>query len=604
MFADYIRHGWSLCAIEKGSKSPRYAQWPTNPIPLEAADGIDGAGLLHALSGTASLDVDDATLARPWLAERGVDLDALLADDYAVQISSGRANRAKLLFKMSRPMRTVRPANSGLELRSASANGSSVQCVLPPSIHPTTGKPYEWRLGLLADWRAPPALPAPLLSAWRGEAEPIYTEAKAESVAPAGGADIERLRTLLKDRDPDASYPDWIKAMMAVHSATGGSAAGLAVVDEWSQKGVKYRGLADLRTHWASFKSSPGKRVVTIASLGGGETPAAPDEFPVAEPEAELLPEKPKRNPRIASALGMQTQGANGEMLSNLHNAERMLRNAHGESLTLEYDEFTSRVLVQWPDTPRRDWTDTDAGRLQLMLQTKGLRTASKETAYTVADLVAKEHTVNAVRDMLERLVWDGTPRLTTWLSHAFGAPTTRYYLRAGRNWLISMVARAYQPGCQVDTMTVLEGPQGNAKSSAFRILAAPWFAELIADFESKDATQQLRGLWLAEFGELHKLNKGSVELAKQYITNRDDRYRPTYGRIEVSHPRQCVLVGTTNQNDWARDETATGDSFQWNAVPISILSGSRPIEISYSLRLYTIIRLPDDGGFGPDAKL
>ena len=289
------------------------------------------------------------------------------------------------------------------------------------------------------------------------------------------------------------------------------------------------------------------------------EAPAEADEFPVADAvtlEAELLPERPKRNPRVASALGMQTQGANGEMLSNLHNAERMLRNAHGESLTLEYDEFTSRVLVQWFDTPRRDWTDTDAGRLQLMLQTKGLRTASKETAYTVADLVAKEHTVNAVRDMLERLVWDSTPRLTTWLSHAFGAPTTRYYLRAGRNWLISMVARAYQPGCQVDTMTVLEGPQGNAKSSAFRILAAPWFAELIADFESKDATQQLRGLWLAEFGELHKLNKGSVELAKQYITNRDDRYRPTYGRIEVSHPRQCVLVGTTNRNDWARDET------------------------------------------------
>ena len=89
-FGEYVAHGWSICAIDRGKKAPTTNGWNTKPVPADAADGLDGAGLLHALSGTAALDIDDIQSARPWLAERGVDLDALLADDRAVTIDSGR----------------------------------------------------------------------------------------------------------------------------------------------------------------------------------------------------------------------------------------------------------------------------------------------------------------------------------------------------------------------------------------------------------------------------------------------------------------------------------------------------------------------------------
>ena len=563
MFAEYARAGWKLCSIDKGSKGPIYAGWQKNPIPADAAEALVGAGLLHALSGTAALDVDDSDLARPWLAERGIDLDALLAADDAVQISSGRINRCKLLYRMSRPLRTLKPTGSGLELRCATASGTSTQDVLPPTIHPDTKQPYVWRLGLLADWRTPPTIPTTLLAAWRELADPIIpaTEVSA-AAAPATTPDVDRLRALLAPHDPDAPYDIWLKAGMAIHNATGGSPTGLAVWDEWSKRGVKYKGVGDLRTHYASFTSAPGKRVVTAASLEVSAPTAAADEFPEGAPaEAEIVAEateRPKRNSRVASALGLQTSGDNGKMVCNVYNAEIMTRNLASTSLWLVFDEFLSRKLVQWPDEPAppHAWQDVDTVKLQVELQRRGLQTLSTEAARNAAERIAHEHPVNCVADWLTSLTWDGERRLTMFLPRAFRTPTDRYYLRSGRNWILSMVRRAYEPKCQVDTATVLEGPQGSLKSSALRALGQPWYYELVADPDSKDFEQQLRGVWLGEFPELQSLQRGSIERLKQFITNREDRYRPSFGREEVAYPRRSVLVGTTNRTDWARDET------------------------------------------------
>src|SRR5262249_37440491 len=135
-FAEYAAHGWKLCAIEPGGKAPRYAGWNTKPItePNVAAT-LEGVGLLHALSGTCALDVDDKSAAIKWLVERGVDLDALWNAPDAVRISSGRPNRGKLLYRLSKPLRTIKPKESGIELRCATADGKSVQDVLPGTTH-------------------------------------------------------------------------------------------------------------------------------------------------------------------------------------------------------------------------------------------------------------------------------------------------------------------------------------------------------------------------------------------------------------------------------------------------------------------------------------
>ncbi len=280
-FADYIRHGWQICAIERHKKAPTYERWNTKPIPLDAADGIDGAGLLHALSGTCALDIDDMALARPWLSVRGIDVDALLDADNAVQISSGRAGRAKLLYAMKRPLRTLKPKGSGVELRCATAEGRSAQDVLPETIHPDTGKPYEWAGGLLGDWRKLPTIPAPLLALWRELAEPI-TEA-IDPPAEKPTIDLAKLRKAAFRHSADCEYPEWIAVGMKLHDGTGGAQEGFDIWCEWS-KGFKrkpYPGDDKLLVHWKSFNSE-GKNAVTGAALVG-ELPAEAEDFEIID---------------------------------------------------------------------------------------------------------------------------------------------------------------------------------------------------------------------------------------------------------------------------------------------------------------------------------
>src|SRR5208283_4937632 len=302
MFAEYQEHGWKLCAIPAGSKGPTYPNWNTVPIEM-FGDNFPGAGLLHALSGTCALDIDQMELARPWLAERGVDVDALLNDDKAVQISSGRAGRAKLLYAMKRPMRTVKPKDSGLELRCATANGASVQDVLPPSIHPITKKPYEWAGGLLSDWRELPPIPAALLGVWREQAETIeINETPIKKTVQKHSVDLAKLRKAIFRKDPNCEYDEWIKVLAQCHDATRGGQDGLDLLDEWSSKATRkqnsrsdlpvYQGKAAIKVHYITFGGA-GKHIATGEALLN-EVPPEDDDFeiiPEATAEAEPVDE-------------------------------------------------------------------------------------------------------------------------------------------------------------------------------------------------------------------------------------------------------------------------------------------------------------------------
>jgi len=247
---------------------------------------------------------------------------------------------------------------------------------------------------------------------------------------------------------------------------------------------------------------------------------------------------------------------AKGAIMMNLNNALIALENDPIIKGHIWYDEFLDRILTDW-NGETRNWKDVDDVLLCVYLQRHcGLKRISVTQAHDAAKTAAFHNKRNECKDWLESLTWDGTPRLEYMLSDGFGTPHDAYTQAVGRCWMVSIVARVMQPGCKVDTVPVLEGPQGIGKSTAMEILGGKWFTESHEPVTSKDFYGVLDGHMLVEISEMGSFTKAEAERIKGVISCQVDRYRKAYGRNTEDHPRHTVLVCTTNKDDWQKDET------------------------------------------------
>jgi len=204
-----------------------------------------------------------------------------------------------------------------------------------------------------------------------------------------------------------------------------------------------------------------------------------------------------------------------------------------------------------------REVTDEDCSEANNWLQRVYEFFPNTTLVAEAINTVSRRHSYHEIRDYLNRLTWDGTPRLDTWLMtycHADDGPYTR---AVGRKMLLSAVARVMEPGCKADAMLILIGEQGWLKSFVFRVLASDrWFSDTYIDLRSKDAYQVLKGKWLVEFQEMTTMHDSDINRLKGYVSSQSDNYRDSYGRLSRTHPRQNIFCGTSNREDLFKDET------------------------------------------------
>jgi putative DNA primase/helicase len=235
----------------------------------------------------------------------------------------------------------------------------------------------------------------------------------------------------------------------------------------------------------------------------------------------------------------------------------------------IAYDAFAESTVTLLPppwhpvdapvDLRTGEWTDTDTARtVNWLVRIENLDVSAQAVEAALA-VVSGTRVVHPVRDYLSSIVWDKRPRLERMLPTHFATSDTPYSRGVGRRWMISLVARIFEPGCQVDCTLILESKkQGTGKTSAFRGLVpvAGWYQDSGIDLSNKDSLIALRNVWIYGLDELDSLRKGDVTRWKNFLSQTRDHYRPPYARRARDFPRQCGFCGTTNDEEYFIDRT------------------------------------------------
>ena len=163
--------GLSLVAMQSGKKGPNTANWHTQGVDVEKLDDSKNIGIIHNLSSTCSLDIDDRDDAIKVFQDY-LGIDAIeMKNNYPCW--RGKRDGIKFLFRMPNiehvgikklTYKNGTDVVTVFELR-GSTTGTGVQDIMPPSIHPS-GIPYEWVNPLPKTFEEIPLLPQRLIELW------------------------------------------------------------------------------------------------------------------------------------------------------------------------------------------------------------------------------------------------------------------------------------------------------------------------------------------------------------------------------------------------------------------------------------------------------
>jgi predicted P-loop ATPase/5S rRNA maturation endonuclease (ribonuclease M5) len=250
------------------------------------------------------------------------------------------------------------------------------------------------------------------------------------------------------------------------------------------------------------------------------------------------------------------------------YNYMQFLRHHEDFINIFRFNEFSLGITMvccpPWEDPDSfapKDVDDEDITFCQGWLERFGLSPTYDATRKAIL-ATASKHKFHPARDYFETLrgKWDGVKRLDTWLVDYVGAKPTRFAQLAGRKWMVAAVRRTYEPGVKFDSMLVLEGPQGEGKSTILAELARfggeSYFTDDFPEI-SRDTIMNCMGTLIVEIAEMDGFSRADVTKIKSFITRQEDRIRLPYAATILKAKRQFVMAGTINPNNgYLRDPT------------------------------------------------
>ena len=276
------------------------------------------------------------------------------------------------------------------------------------------------------------------------------------------------------------------------------------------------------------------------------------------------------------TALELDKQGKVKDTLDNIVLILQRDGGLQSIAFNCHRDGMDAKDGLPWKQI-KEGWNDSDNAALKVYLnRSYGVYSPTKTKDAVLA--VAASRAYHPIKEYLKELPeWDGIKRVDALLVDYFGAERNSYTESVIRKTLVAAVARIYHPGTKFDSVLILNGPQGIGKSTFFAKLAGTWFSDSLSltDMRDKSGPEKLQGYWILELGELAGMRKADVETVKSFISRVDDKYRASYGLNVESHPRQCIIVGSTNaESGFLRD--ITGNRRFW-PVRISDNGAKKP---------------------------
>lgn len=258
---------------------------------------------------------------------------------------------------------------------------------------------------------------------------------------------------------------------------------------------------------------------------------------------------------------------AQGKPVDCWQNVVRILQGHPEWSEALAADTFGKRIEVRRGTPvghePGHSWDAQDNMRLGMWLASHcGLLIKRPDTIDQAVGYVAGQSPFHPVQEWISTLEWDGKERVFDWVPKYLGAAMTPYHMQVGQFFLVALVQRIFEPGCIMRAVPVLEGPQNIGKSTAVRLLGAPWTADTPFHVGNKDTYQQLHGQLLYEISELEAFTRAEVAQVKAFISSPEDYFRAPYDRAPRKHKRHTVFIATTNIAQYLKDPS--GQSRFW----------------------------------------
>lgn len=451
------------------------------------------------------------------------------------------------------------------------------QVVLPPSTHPDSGRLYHWRSFL----EGPESLPCLDLA----------TEAQADREESERGA--RRGQETIEDWATTSVQLEWLDVPQStVHLITKGLWKGrqienrsdylLVATSALVAHGLKRNDILTILTERSYFLGECAydhaqtdsrkraaqwlwnytvKKVIEEKNIKQMflDAPSPDDEKKLTKKEAKEQAERIEEDTHWKQSLETTKDGL---PKATLNNCKLILSQFAGRSGFVGRNEFAANDFylcdVPWRSKKGDAVTDADIHRIRFYCaETVGIEFPDHMVNQTLME-IADTNRFHPVRSWLKSLVWDGKPRIDTWLKDHAGAEGPKEYLEAvSRKVLIAMVKRVFEPGCKFDYVVILEGLQGIGKSTLLRKLAGDdWFSDASLVIGDKDAVLTMQSKWLIELGELSSMRKAETDQLKAFITQTTDRIRAPYGKRVEEFPRQCIFVGSTNNEEYLPDLT------------------------------------------------